>query len=85
MTNMTVAEAEANFGSMLNRSQAERVVIERNGKPIAIVLGIEDFDAEDVSLAGSAEFWQMIANRRQGGDSVPLSDLKSELRINGAT
>ena len=81
MTNMTVAEAEANFGSMLNRSQAERVVIERNGKPIAIVLGIEDFDDEDVSLAGSAEFWQMIADRRQGGGSVTLADLKSELAI----
>ena len=84
MTNMTVAEAEANFGSMLNRSQAERVVIERNGKPIAIVLGVEDYDAEDVSLAGSAEFWQMIADRRQGGGSVALSDLKSELAINDA-
>ena len=84
MTNMTVADAEANFGSMLNRSQAERVVIERNGKPIAIVLGIEGFDAEYVSLAGSAEFWQMIADRRQRGGSVPLSDLKSELAADDA-
>ena len=81
MTSITVAEAEANFGSVLNRSQAERVVIERDGKPVAIVFGLEDYDAEDVELARSSEFWQMIAARRQHGRSIPLSDLKSELGL----
>lgn len=46
MTSMTVAEAEANFGSMLSRSQAERLVIERDGKPVAVVVGIEDCDLD---------------------------------------
>ena len=78
---MTVGEAEANFGSVLNRSQAERVVIERDGKPIAIVFGLEDDDAEDVELARSSEFWQMIADRRQHGRSIPLADLKLELGL----
>lgn len=81
MTSITVAEAEANFGSMLNRSQAERVVIERDGKPVAIVFGLEDYDTEDVELARSSEFWQMIAVRRQHGRSIPLADLKLELGL----
>ena len=81
MTSMTVAEAEANFGSVLTRSQAERVVIERDGKPVAIVVGIEGYDAEAVDLARSPDFWRMIADRRTQGCSITLSDLKSELRL----
>ncbi len=84
MTSMTVAEAEANFGLLVNRSQAEQVVIERDGKPVAVVVGIEDYDTEDVHLARSSEFWQMIADRRRHGESAPLSELKSELGLDAS-
>src|SRR5207248_9797529 len=53
-----------------------RIVITRAGKPSAVLVGIESYDEEDLRLASSPEFWRLIEERRTGGTSVPLSELK---------
>ena len=40
------------------------------GKPAAVVLGLESYDAEDLATASSPEFWRMIRQRRRGGSSL---------------
>src|SRR3990167_7565291 len=55
-----VDELKSNAAGVLDRAQRERVVIMRLGKPCAVVIGVEHYDAEDFELARSAEFWQMI-------------------------
>jgi hypothetical protein len=42
---MNSTDAQENFGTMINKAQREPVRIERHGKPVAIVLCPEDFDA----------------------------------------
>jgi PHD/YefM family antitoxin component YafN of YafNO toxin-antitoxin module len=59
-------------------AQQERIVITRAGKPSAVVVGIESYDAEDLQLATSLEFWKMIQERRRGPE-ISLSQLKSRL------
>ena len=56
------------------------MVITRQGKPSAVVLGLESYDQEDLELIASPEFWNMIQSRREGR-SIPLGELKSRLGL----
>jgi len=46
-------------------AQDERIVITRDGKPVALVVGVEGLDAEQVELGSSSKFWELINHRRQ--------------------
>ena len=56
-------------------------MISRRGKPCAVLVGIEDYDAEDMGLASSEEFWSMIRLRRADGNSLPLAEVEARLGI----
>ena len=47
MKTISLAAAQADLNSLVTESQSDRVVIERNGRPSAVVVGIEDDDEED--------------------------------------
>jgi len=55
-----------------------RLVVTRNGRPFALVVGIENKDQEDLQLEASSEFWQMIGQRRLE-PTVRLRHLKAGL------
>lgn len=46
-------------------AQQERVMITRKGVPIALIVGVEGLDDEQVALGSSDEFWAMISERRR--------------------
>jgi len=79
MKNVAAKELKANLDAVLSSAQGERIIISRHGKPCAVLVGIEDYDAEDLQLAGSQDFWQMINSRRTRGKSIPLSEVESHL------
>ncbi|MCY2993516.1 MAG: type II toxin-antitoxin system Phd/YefM family antitoxin [Planctomycetota bacterium] len=82
MKSVSDQDAQANFQDVLASAQNERVVITRQGKPSAVVLGLESCDEADLRLAVSPEFWTMIQLRRQG-NSIPLAELKVRLGLAG--
>ena len=41
---MPAAEAKTNFGRLLDTAQREPVAISRNGRPVAVVLSMEEFE-----------------------------------------
>jgi antitoxin (DNA-binding transcriptional repressor) of toxin-antitoxin stability system len=49
----------------VREAQHDRVLVTRGGQPVALIVGIEGLDAEQVTLASSDEFWKMIAERRK--------------------
>jgi len=51
--------------AFVRAAQQERVLVTQNGKPLAMVVGVENKDAEDWQLEASSEFWQMIEERRR--------------------
>ncbi len=51
--------------SLIDQAQSERVVIMRKGKPVALIVGIEGMDEEQLELGSSDEFWKLIAERRK--------------------
>lgn len=59
-------------------SQDDRVLVLRNGKPLAILMGVENKDEEDCALQTSLEFWQMIRDRR-AETGVSLEEAEKQL------
>jgi prevent-host-death family protein len=80
MKTIPARELQANLDGVLNASQQERIVISRAGKPCAVLVGIQGYDAEDLQLAASPDFWLMIRQRRSEGRSVPLADVEAQLK-----
>jgi len=55
---------QAILDSCVDAAQRERVVITRQGKPVALIIGVEGMDQEQLELGSSARFWEMITERR---------------------
>jgi prevent-host-death family protein len=81
MRSVPEKELQLNLDSILTRAQRERIVISRRGKPCALLIGIEDYDAEDLRVASSEDLWRMIRERRTGGESIPRAEIEARLRI----
>jgi prevent-host-death family protein len=81
MSNVPEKELQQNLDSILTRAQTERIVISRRGKPCAVLVGIEDYDAEDIELASSEAFWEMVRLRRASGVSIPIAEVEARLGI----
>jgi len=55
---------QATLDTCVHDAQRERVIITRNGKPIALIIGVEGMDEEQLQLGSSDKFWRLIAERR---------------------
>lgn len=59
MRSMAAKEAKNHFGELLDTARREPVTIERNGRPVAVVLSVEDFkrfeEIEDAVWGARAE------------------------------
>jgi hypothetical protein len=61
----TFGVEQVTLDECVRESQRERVVVTRDGLPVAVVVGVEGLDDEQVQLGCSDEFWQLIAERRR--------------------
>lgn len=62
---MTIAELNnTTLGDCVDAAREQRVVITRDGKPVAVLFGIEGLDEEQQALCADAEFWRMITEKR---------------------
>jgi antitoxin (DNA-binding transcriptional repressor) of toxin-antitoxin stability system len=75
----TVALEKINIGTCIADAQADRIVVTRNGKPVALIVGVEGLDAEQVELGTSSAFWQLIAERRKG-KTISRAELERRLQ-----
>lgn len=58
---------ESTLRSCVDDARHERLVITRNGTPVALIVGIEGMDEDQMSLGASDEFWTLISERRRQG------------------
>ena len=62
---MTIIGVEqATLEACLEKSQRERVILTRNGKPVALLVNVEGLDAEQIELGSSDKFWKLMVERR---------------------
>lgn len=57
----------ATLDTCIRESQSERVVITREGRPVALIVGVEGLDKEQLELGTSDKFWKLIRERRSQG------------------
>ena len=74
-----LADVKARLSAYVDECESEGpVIITRNGKPIALVVGMEFKDEEDFALETSPEFWKMIEERRRQ-PTVSMDEVRTEL------
>ena len=61
----TVVLEQATLDSCVREAQGDRVVVTRDGVPVALVIGVEGLDEEQVQLGSSDDFWRLIVERRR--------------------
>jgi hypothetical protein len=74
----TLEMAETTLERCVKVAGSEKVLVMKNGKPLALVAGVEGLDAEQIELGTSAEFWNLIAARRRQ-KTMPWAELKKRL------
>ena len=85
----SVADVKARFSQFIKASEDELVVITRNGKPVAVLLSVdEDDDLERLALAHSRQF-QAIVNgameRVKATGGIPHDQFWQELEAETET
>ena len=69
----------ANLVACVDEAQRERIVLTRHGKPVALVVGVEGMDEEQLQLGASEKFWKLIAERRKQ-KTLSRSQLEQRLK-----
>ncbi len=69
-------EAKAKLSEYVAQSQKDRVLITSHGKPVALVIGVEGEDLEDLLTRSDRKFWDMIERIRQQ-PTVPIEEAQS--------
>ena len=79
MKKATVQDLQKHSDEVVTRAQKDRVVITRQGKPAAVLVGVTKQDWESVALQTDPKFWKLIRARR-GQATRSLSQVRDRLR-----
>jgi antitoxin (DNA-binding transcriptional repressor) of toxin-antitoxin stability system len=60
----TVDIQQTSLDACVADAQSDRVVVTRGGSPVALVVGVEGLDEEQIQLGASDGFWRLISERR---------------------
>lgn len=69
---------EANIKECVKEAQHESVLLTRQGKPVALLVGVAGMDLEQITLGYSDKFWQLIRERR-GQKTMSRAELEKQL------
>ena len=73
---------QATLDGCVASARSERIILTRDGRPVALVVGIEGMDEEQIELGSSDKFWKLITERRK---EKPISRAALERRIKSRT
>ncbi len=79
MKTISVRDLQKQIKNCIDISQSDRVVITRQGKPAAVLLGVENLNWETLVLGLDKDFWHLIQKRRKQR-TIPLEKLKKRLK-----
>ncbi len=68
----TIGLEKTSLDSCIDEAQQERVIVTRKGKPVALIIGI---DEEQLDLGRDDSFWKLIEERRSQ-DTVGREELQ---------
>jgi len=65
MKTLEVEDARASFAECIEAAQSESLLVTRDGRPAALVIGVQGRDIEQLRLEADPAFWAMIQERRR--------------------
>ncbi|MCX7412187.1 MAG: hypothetical protein NTW36_01935 [Planctomycetia bacterium] len=74
----TLGIEQATLDSCVREAQGDRVLLTRDGRPVAVVVGLAGLDDEQIAIGMSEDFWRLITARRQE-PSITRSELEHRL------
>jgi len=74
----TIGLEQMSLETYIKDVQHERVVITRNGKPVALIIGVEGLDEEQLQLGSSAKFWKLVEKWRKE-ETIDRAELERRL------
>ncbi len=80
MKTVSVRDLQKTIKKCVDAAQEERIVVTRNGKPAALLIGLEGQDWETVMLQTSPSFWKLIEKRRKE-NTISLSEMRKRLKM----
>ena len=78
---VAVREAKASLSEYIDKAQRDRVLITKHGKPVALVIGVEGEDLEDLLTMANPRFWEMIEDRRRKDGSSTLAEVRARYGV----
>jgi antitoxin (DNA-binding transcriptional repressor) of toxin-antitoxin stability system len=61
----TLGIEQATLDVCVREAQGERVLVTRDGRPVAMIVGLAGLDEDQLQLGASEKFWQLITTRRK--------------------
>ena len=79
MKTISVRDLQKRVRESVDAAQSDRIVITRQGKPAAVLVGVEGDDWETLVLETNAKFWRLIEKRRKQR-TLSLTEMRKRLR-----
>ncbi len=70
---------KTDLDTVIENAQHERLIITRNGKAVALVVGVEGLDEDQLELGSSDKFWKLIEQRRRQ-KTISRAELTKKLK-----
>ena len=75
----TIGLEHTTLAACVKDARRERVVLTRKGKPVALIVGVEGLDEEQLQLGSSDTFWALIEARRKQ-QTISRAELEQRIR-----
>ena len=85
MKKIELEQAQGSLADYIEDTQRDGIIINRQGKPIAILISVENLDEETVRLSLNPDFINILNTSReslQTEGGISLEQMKQELGIN---
>lgn len=79
MKAISVRDLQKKIRESVDAAQKDRVVVTRNGKPAALLIGVEGQDWESVVIQTSGPFWELIKKRRKE-KTISIKEMRKRVR-----
>ena len=79
MTTISASEAKTHFGALMDKAQKEPVTIEKQGRPVAVVLSFEEYQEQYGQIPSPAEKKEALAFLNTWGKRKAVTDVKGTL------
>jgi prevent-host-death family protein len=76
---ISIRAAKASLSNYMGEAQQDPVLITRDGKPAALMIGVEGEQLEDLLTVANPRFWELVESRRRSSKRVSIAEVRRRL------